>query len=411
MENYIGIKEKQTNMNNQEISRRKIIDKAYVGKVCFFVGYIIYLVYYIFCKISNFNLLIDYKTQRIIQLIWMGLLFTKIFIFDKHTLKQVLIIFIAFTLLICSYYKSRDIRFIEITLLILSSKNISIKKTINITLITLLSSISIVIVSAKIGLIKEYVFYNDIGARYSLGFVYVSQLPFLLREICFIILINVQKNKKLVVSILSLIVIYTVYQITLVRNIFYTSIILIVLILLYEYKPIVFNNNLVKKIIKYTFIIGFILSIAVTINYNSSNSFYRRLNERLSNRPEIEHRMYNKYGNTLLGNTIYMYGVSAISNSKKLTFEDYSYIDNLFIQILLKDGLIILWTCLILYTKLLDKSFKQKEYIELGIWFFVIAISSVIDDEAIVVVYNFPIIFLLQILEKSRIKKDENKYV
>ena len=339
------------------------------------------------------------------------MLFAKIFVFDKHTLKQLIIIVIVFVLLICSYYKSKDVNFIEIALLILSSKNISQKKIINITLIMLLSLTGIVVISSKIGLIKEYVFYNDIGARYSLGFVYISQLPFLVREICFIVLIITKRKNKLLVSILAIIISYIVYRVTLVRNLFYTSIILIVLILINEYKSKIFTNYFIKKIIKYSFLIGATLSIFITINYHSSSEFYINLNEKLTNRPVIEHNMYEKYGISLFGKKIYMYGVSAITNNKKLTFADYSYIDNLFVQILLKDGVLIFSVFLILYTRVLDKCFKNKEYREFGIWFFIIAVSSVIDDEAIVVAYNFPIIFLLQILEKNKIKWEKSKYV
>ena len=143
-----------------------------------------------------------------------------------------------------------------------------------------------------------------------------------------------------------------------------------------------------------TYKIGFLIllsscifiSLFLTLNYNENSTFYKTLDEKLTGRLRISNEVLKENSITLFGNDIDMYGSSAIryGNIKGIK---YSYIDNAYLQLLIRYGYVFTIFFIYLYLKAFIK-FSNSNEKTLTIWLTLLVISSLIDDTVIFLQYN-----------------------
>ena len=145
-------------------------------------------------------------------------------------------------------------------------------------------------------------------------------------------------------------------------------------------------------------------SIIVVANYNTNNENYVKLNDLTTGRLSISHRMIEEYKVSLFGNNIVMHGSSAVKYGN-ISSDQYSYIDNAYIQILLRYGLIffILFGFIFIWAE--KKFIEDNEYL-LCFWLAILAISSIFDDTIIILQYNCSLLILFQLIRERKEKNE-----
>ena len=370
----------------------------------FFSAYILYLFLKIFFSDSTYGNLVPSYFKSV-------LLYASYFIFiikiisDKKYDKKGLIIIILFTILgiIISYF-SDVINILELFLIIYAARNIEFKKIARVTLIEIGLLSLIIIISCKLGIIQNYVFIRKNGSiRNSLGFSYVGKLPVFLMEMEFLYLYLKEKNNKhanVIAIIIMFIINYIAYMLTDVKNCFILSSLMIVLYVICVRKGYIdFKKKSLKVVLCSVYVICLVTSVFLAIHYDSGNPKYVELDEVLTGRLEITHKMIKKYPISLFGNSITMYGSTAIKY-KHIKGTDYSYIDSAYIQILLRYGILFSAIFGIAYISLMKKSIEKDKKM-LAIWLFLLAISSIIDDTIINIQYNCVLLYLFQSLREK----------
>ena len=388
---------------NLEKKRRTIIYE---------ISLIIFLAYYILIVNSTFKIFLPKLLIRVIQLTsYLG--FALLIITDRNNIKKWCMKCILLVIGITINYFTREIKIFELILLVLASQNIEFEKIAKIAFYEIIILIAIVIISALLKIIPNYVFYreNDGVYRYALGFVYVSQLPTLLLELIFLrIYLNEIKNKdsNFWEYFVYLFMLFIVYKITNLRNLLMVGIIFIIISIFIKKLKWVKINNSVGTIFKYIFLICFIFSFILTKNYTIYSKEYQKLDKILTGRLRISNELINSYDVKLFGNKIEMYGSSSIKYGG-INSEDYFYIDSLYLQLLYRDGIIISIIFLIMYYYVMKKCIERNDEIGIifAIWFFIVAVYSLIGDNFLSVAFNIPILAIYTIKNKKEMKQDK----
>ena len=277
-------------------------------------------------------------------------------------------------------------------LFIYALRDISFKSVAKTSIIISIFLLSIVIISAKLGVISNYLEISGARVRSYLGFRYALFPSILLMNIVAISL-YLKKDKIYYWQWFFLaLCTYWVYDQTDSRLTFYSSCILLVCNLLIKWIPNLFTNlGNIFNIFKLTFIVNAIASFwLVQIYLNSTNSFVNnflfKLNSMLGGRIYLANKSLQLYGFGLLGRPVEWHGngltVEGVRDS-----QIYLYVDNLYIQILQKYGLLILALMVSLLTLTLFKVIKSRQWV-LAFILIMMSFHSMIDDLNLYLHYN-----------------------
>ena len=277
-------------------------------------------------------------------------------------------------------------------LFIYALRDISFKSVAKTSIIISIFLLSFVIISAKLGVISNYLEISGARVRSYLGFRYALFPSILLMNIVAISL-YLKKDKIYYWQWFFLaLCTYWVYDQTDSRLTFYSSCILLVCNLLIKWIPNLFTNlGNIFNIFKLTFIVNAIASfwlVQIYLNLTNSfvNNFLFKLNSMLGGRLYLANKSLQLYGFGLLGRPVEWHGngltVEGVRNS--LT---YLYVDNLYIQILQKYGLLILALMVLLLTLTLFKVIKSRQWV-LTFILIMMSFNSMIDDLNLYLHYN-----------------------
>ena len=271
-------------------------------------------------------------------------------------------------------------------------RDIPFKNVAKTSLIISVFLLSIVIIGAKTGVILNYLEVSGARVRSYLGFRYALFPSILLMNIVSIVFYLKQDRIQYWQWLLLAFSAIWVYDQTDSRLTFYSSCILLIFNLLIKWIPNLCSKlGYVFKAFKLTFIVNAIISFWVATTYlNSTNSFVNnflfKLNSMLGGRLYLANKSLQLYGFGLLGRPVEWYGngltVEGVRNS--LT---YLYVDNLYIQILQKYGLLILALMVSLLTLTLFKVIKSRQWV-LAFILIMMSFHSMIDDLNLYLHYN-----------------------
>ena len=373
----------------------------------FFIAYTIYIFYQLFYMNSNIKLVFPLP-YSIIYFIY-ALFIIKI-ASSKFSLKSLSIFWGLIILSLIIYKCSGELKIFELLLIIYAARDIDFSSIAKWTRRFLILGVLTIIIMSLVGIIPNNIFYREDGTeRISLGFVYVSQLPNIFLVITFLDIFITEKDGKNI-SIIK-IIIYTlinfaIYKITDVRNTFYIFILFLILYCVKRIRASFFEKKLVQLFMTYSYLILFGVSLIMSSIYNPQIEWHGKLNEYLNNRLLLTNRTLENYSINLFGNNIPMYGINAVLNGGH-SWNEYSYIDNAYMQILLKYGIIISILISASYTIFIKKAFQRKNFL-ICIWFFIMAISSVTADSMINIVHNCVILLLFNSLKQKDEYKEKN---
>lgn len=270
-------------------------------------------------------------------------------------------------------------------LFIYALRDVPFKKVAQTSLVVSTCLLFFIIVSAKVGIITNYIEVSGSRVRSYLGFRYALFPSMLLMDIVAIVFYLKQNKIQYWKWLLLSLSVYWVYDQTDSRLTFFSSCILLACSLLIKWFPELLSKlGYVFKAFKLTFIVNAIISFWVSFTYlNSGYSFINdllfKVNHMLGGRIYLANKSLNLYGFGLLGRPVEWYGNSLTVEGVRNYQTYYLYVDNLYVQVLQRFGLLILGLMLSVLTLTLSKVIKKRQWV-LALILILMSFHSMIDD-------------------------------
>ena len=270
-------------------------------------------------------------------------------------------------------------------LFIYALRDVPFKKVAQTSLVVSTCLLFFIIVSAKVGIITNYIEVSESRVRSYLGFRYALFPSMLLMDIVAIVFYLKQNKIQYWKWLLLSLSVYWVYDQTDSRLTFFSSCILLACSLLIKWFPELLSKlGYVFKAFKLTFIVNAIISFWVSFTYlNSGYSFINdllfKVNHMLGGRLYLANKSLNLYGFGLLGRPVERYGNGLTVEGVRNYQTYYLYVDNLYVQVLQRFGLLILGLMLSVLTLTLSKIIKKRQWV-LALILILMSFHSMIDD-------------------------------
>ena len=270
-------------------------------------------------------------------------------------------------------------------LFIYALRDVPFKKVAQTSLVVSTCLLFFIIVSAKVGIITNYIEVSGSRVRSYLGFRYALFPSMLLMDIVAIVFYLKQNKIQYWKWLLLSLSVYWVYDQTDSRLTFFSSCILLACSLLIKWFPELLSKlGYVFKAFKLTFIVNAIISFWVSFTYlNSGYSFINdllfKVNHMLGGRLYLANKSLNLYGFGLLGRPVEWYGNGLTVEGVRNYQTYYLYVDNLYVQVLQRFGLLILGLMLSVLTLTLSKIIKKRQWV-LALILILMSFHSMIDD-------------------------------
>lgn len=331
------------------------------------------------------------------------LLLGKMLFFSDVNLRELIIFGILFLVFVIVFIHTGDKKLLFLLVYIYSSKGVDLKKILKVYCYTIFICTLVTIVAALIGKIPNLIYFRNGIKRSAYGSIYPTNFAahIFYMILAYVALKNGKLNifEKLVVPILAYIIMikcdarldgYLLYMLT--------------IILIF----VDFAINIVKRLGN-TIIPVFMgmlisLSIIFSYNYNPNTKWGYLLNSIFNNRLSQGNLAFMRYPVELFGQKIPMQGLGDLSGMYR-AYREYFYIDNSYMQILMISGVItfIIVISVYLYT-LID--YTNKGYYFLVIAYVFFGISSIIDEQFLMISYNIFLLSLLADKKKFMLKVD-----
>lgn len=370
------------------IRKTKLEFKINLSEFLFFVSYGIYLI----INLLRSSFYQKYINQATFKYMMFGCI---VILILKEVYRKNIFFKDIFTFVICmgvSFILLKNMNgqyaILPLFALIYSARNIEFKKIAKFTIIFSAFVLLIVIFSAKVNIIENYIYINDKGrVREYLGFRYALYPSTILFNIITLDLYINFKNCSKFRFVFWTVLNCWLYSYTDSRLTFGLGLILILSVFLFKIFPNILKR---RKFIFYLLIGSFIwcsiFSISLTNRYNSQIEWMNNLNEVLGNRLELGKRSIEDYGINLLGQKIEYIGAGLDSEGNR-SEGTYNYVDCFYLLILQRYGAIFLLIFIIILTLSMSIIYKKKNYLLLFI-LFILAIHGIIDDLILWPYYN-----------------------
>lgn len=327
-------------------------------------------------------------------------------VFKKYNKKEFMFIIIAFLLISIVFLISKERDLFILGILILSSKGVDFRKLVKIDFITRIWGIAITIILCLVGVAKDFIMYrydfnnSVVEIRHSLGFIHPNTLSINILILLMGYIFLRYKNIKLIEFLVIFIIMYIFSKITGSRNGVLCTTITILLFYLEKIFNI-FSNKVIKCLITYSMTLCTILSILLTVLYKYDLNFINIINNLLTGRIKSASYFLDTYGFSLIGQKIEL--VSIIQSLQ--TSEQMRILDNLYMSLGIRSGIIFLIIYNILYIKLYINLFNEKRICEI-ILITIIGFSGLIEKVAISPELNFTSILLNMVLFNDTVREN-----
>lgn len=390
------------------------IKSTFSIKICelfFFTAYGIFLIF----SILSTSLYYQYFSGRIYTMIiflCMIILAAGEIVYSSRK-KQIAVIIAVLMYAIISYSSSSFFTTIGlIPFLLLSSARIDFRKIVKFTAVISFVILLFIILSAKLHIIRNVIVYSNSGrTRAFLGFRFPLNAPAIMFNITALWLYYRNYSLKIIEIAALIAVNLWLYQNTDSKLSFISSVIIIAIFMLFcmifkSAEDFLIRRKVFTFILASTFVIAFAFSIFAALSYDPGKDWMRVLNRMTEDRLKFASMSLKQYGVTLFGEDIPWvgYGLDDSGNSASNVYLNYFYVDNMYIQIMQKYGLIFMILYIVLNTMAMFKCRKNKDIFMLLI-VSLICIKCIIDNLSFYMYYNtFWFIISYQLLNNVKLK-------
>lgn len=368
-------------MNNLLKMRKIVIKKENL----FLIAFSLYL-FQAFLKTTMFHYRFPQLNflYSLLSYLSIGLVLLKVLL-ETYNEKKIISFFVIMLIFFVSAIESSYRVLLTIVIFVIGAKDVSLKKMAKIYFYLSTILLIITILSAKIGIIRNLIYYRADGTfRQAFGICYPTDF---VSHIFFIVLSFLCLKKghiKIYHYIIILGVTYLAYRFCDTRLDCVSIIITLIITFLYDKGILNLRYKLIKSILIFGFIICSIIAVFFTLNYEKGNHFYDYANELLSGRLSIGKMMIERYGISLFGQEVNDYGTTIPGTAK---YDEYNFIDSSYLRILLKYGLLVFIILCIMNVYVNKRIYETDKYLLLII--FVICVNSIVAQHYMEITYNF----------------------
>ena len=288
---------------------------------------------------------------------------------------------------------------------IYSARNMEVNKILRISYVISLVMLVFIILSSYLGIIQNYIYYSALRERQYLGFRYALYPSSILCNIIFLKVYIEKENISWLSLICLLIGNYILFQYTDSRLTFMLGAVLIIFSAIMK-KSQKFREILLNRVFIWSFLVLALLSIYATLNYDYLSDWQSDLNEALGGRLSLGNSTLKFYGYGLFGKSLSLSG-NGLDENGMLNTSTYDYVDNLYVLLLLRAGIIFLFIFLVSMTIIMKKIYIQKDSY-LYIIFILLAFHGIIDDLIMLPQYNSFWFVVAALFMGRRISKTTN---
>lgn len=361
------------------------IQKLQKKEFLFLISYVIYMSVFILL-LSFYSKYLPEKFDRYILLLCVALLAINEIIFSKINFRTMMGLIICLLLFGISFSTNGN-AIAGMIIFIYCGRNIPFEKIAKWTIFISSVMVTFIVTSSFLGIINDYVSYSGGRVRHYLGFRYALWPSTLVFNISLLVIYykNIRMKWK-DVTILLLINSFFFYF-TNSRLSFGLSILSLLMAMIYRYYHKSLNRwNFVYRILVFSFIICAVISYVLTVTYSSAVRWKRELNLVLGDRLRLGQTSLLQYGINLFGQQIQWVGNGLDRNGNR-TRGTYLWVDNLFIQVLQRYGIVFCVAFLLIVTLALYRCYQDKKYF-LMLLMTMIALHCMIDDLQLYLYYN-----------------------
>ena len=318
--------------------------------------------------------------------------------FSKKSFSRLLIVLV---ISILTFYGCRSRDFLYVVILLLASYRISFQKIIKTSFyINLLGTIIIVSLSI-VHFLPDYIYYHynvlsgETSEAHSFGFLYYSGASYIIMFLSMMLVYFAKDKRKKYAVAMMIVTSYINYRLFSTRAVL---VIPILYISIYELLKHAKFMNIKVKIWKFVavFLPGglFIISVILAKAYQANNPLFYMVNQVFSNRFSQGHLALERYGISLFGQPIKMYGTYSMTygSGRNMSYDNYFFIDSGYIYSLVVYGVLFTIILLIVYSSLLEILIEDQN-IELFSWSLIVIIFSCINNPLLEIQYN-PVLFI-----------------
>lgn len=270
-----------------------------------------------------------------------------------------------------------------------------------------------IVLLSQLGVIQDFIFDPNTRARHGLGFSWTTTGPMIFFYLCLcIIYLKRNRIKLITLLILEIINIWFFYMTD--SKMAFGLLTVVLLFFTFQKK----NKKRWKWLSKFSklYVCMPFVMLAFTLwivrAYNWYKPLWSALDKFLSYRLGLMQNAYNTYGLRLLGQPIHWIGFDYKATLSKAT-EAYNYVDNSYLQLGFNNGLVFLFTVLVLYTYGIYKAQKRQDYYLVFLYIIILALSFT-EPRLMNFAYNpFPLIALSELannMESWMQKSDRGKW-
>lgn len=360
--------------------------KVYVTDVFFFTAYIMYFTI-TFLDQTMFS---AFYPQLMTELIAIGtilLLIIREFLKDRMSVREYLwLLLLVFVCLIVVKDSSRkyDIAWV---FLIYGARDIDFHRIAKVTVFCSAVLLAVTVICSYAGLILNYYEYWYGRTRHYLGFRYSLFGPTVLFNIIALLGWLYKERIRWILLLVLAALDYLFYQRTDSRLCFYLSLILLVAFVVMKIWPgLPGHLRPLQALMTISFPLCFAVSVGISCSYRPYG-WMKDLNSKLVNRLLYGSNAVKEYGISWFGQRITFQGNGLTSAGRRASTFHYSYVDCLYLQVLLRYGIIFSVVVLVLLTATMICLYRKKEYYLLLI-LFLLAVHAMIDDLIFYICFN-----------------------
>ena len=358
------------------------LEKSSLKNLLFYFAYSIYLGYNLL-DTSFYSKNINVFGNLLIIIVLVMLIFKEVIDFKVNS--RDLTLFIILAIIGGLFFNYMGYNYAMLPFFVYSARNVNTTTIVKISYRISLVLLIFIIVSSYLGWITNYITYDGGREREYVGFRYSLFGPAILCNIIFLKVYLEKDNIKWRTLMFLIIGNYALYEFTDSRLTFGLGMLLLILTILIKFFS-KFKRVLMNKILIGSYVVSGLLSLYFTIGYNHLSEWHSNINEFLGGRLSLGYSTLKYYGYGLLGKKITLVG-NGLDVDGYITTETYDYVDNLYIQLLLKLGLLFLVIFILGMTIVMWRVYRLND-VYLYIIFSLLALHGIIDDLMILPQYN-----------------------
>ena len=364
------------------------IQKIPANELIFFCAYFLYLMFALLST-SFYYRYFEGRMYTAVKMICIFILLINEIVKSKMTLKSLNGLVICGIIYIVIAYNTS--LFSDVALLlafVYCGRNVSFKKIAKSTIYISSVILAFVILSAYVGIIKNYVeiagnrYREYLGFRYSL---YPSAIIFNITAL--VLYLKRGQIKALHMILLGLVNAFVFYK-TNSRLSFYMAVLMVLCMLLFQRFPkILERSRILHAGMSLSFLISAATSMILTIKYNENVDWMRIVNRIFNNRLKLGNRSLTLYGASLLGKHNMEWVGNGLDSLGNKNTQTYLWVDNFYVSIMQRFGILVLVIIVLLLTFTLLKCLEKKNYY-LMFMLTLMAVHCMIDDLFMYLNYN-----------------------